>query len=103
MPELHEKDSINPHYVFWFVVYLTTFVFVYIILVTFMHVPKENQRFVDTAFGVLLGTVLTGGISYLIGGSPGKRKDIPPNESSVTLTSINTPPIDPSKEAPTPE
>ncbi len=91
--DTNEKDSIDPHYIFWFVVYLTTFVFAYIVAVTFLPVPRHNQRFVDTAFGVLLGTVLTGGIAYLIGGSPSKKKELTPtNESSITVTASTTTP-----------
>lgn len=90
MADINERDSINPHYIFWFVVYLTTFVFTYIALVTFLHVPKENQRFVDTAFGVLLGTVLTGGIAYLIGGSPSKKKEVFPTGTTLDTTSTTT-------------
>lgn len=84
MAQIQEKDSIHPDKIFWYIVYLTTFVFAYIVAVTFFPVPRHNQRFVDTAFGVLLGTVLTGGIAYLIGGSPSKKKE-----------SLNEPVIEP--------
>jgi uncharacterized PurR-regulated membrane protein YhhQ (DUF165 family) len=62
---------------FWYVVFITSIVFVYIFCVTFCPIPKQNIRFVDIAFGFLLGTVLGSGVSYLLGGSPDKKIDNP--------------------------
>lgn len=72
-------DQKDPHFkhIFWFVVFITAVVFAYVFGVTFGHVPKENMRFVDIAFGFLLGTVLGGAIAYLLGGSPEKKPDAP--------------------------
>lgn len=59
---------------FWYIVYITTLVFVYIFCVTFIPIPEKSQRFVDIAFGFLLGTVLGNATSYLLGGSPEDKK-----------------------------
>ncbi len=68
------EERIPPKYIFWFVVYVVTIVLGYVFCVTFCHIPKENLRFVDIAFGFLLGTVLGGAIAYLLGGSPDEKK-----------------------------
>jgi len=41
----------------------------YIVAVTFMYVPKENVRIVDTVTGFLLGTVLATILNYFFGSS----------------------------------
>lgn len=62
----------NPHFnkIFWFIVGLSGFVLLYTLLITFCHIPKENIRFADTSQGFLLGSALSAGIAYLIGGTP---------------------------------
>lgn len=54
---------------YWYIVGTSIFTFIYIMMVTFHHIDKEQQRFADMALGILVGTILTGGMSYLIGGS----------------------------------
>ncbi len=56
--------------IFWYVCILSFTVMAYIFCVTFLKIDKENIRFVDTALGFLLGTGLSSGINYLIGGNP---------------------------------
>ena len=80
------RKEIGEMRIFWFVVYITTTVFAYIFAVTFLHIPKENMRFVDIAFGFLLGTVMGSGIGYLLGGSPEKKKDTTINGDNNTLS-----------------
>lgn len=70
-----EKDNIHPDKIFWFIVGITIFVFLYVVAITFIRIPKENVRFVDVAIGFLLGTVLSSGIGYLLVSSPGKKKE----------------------------
>ena len=78
---------------FWYIVYITTIVFTYIFCVTFFPIPEKNQRFVDIAFGFLLGTVLGNATAYLLGGSPDdKKKDLlhPPGTTQETIIASKT-------------
>lgn len=88
-----DKDRIPPMMIFWYVVFITTVVLGYVFCVTFCHIPKENLRFVDIAFGFLLGTVLGGATAYLLGGSPeDKKKDstIHPPGTTIEETIVST-------------
>lgn len=43
--------------------------FIYIFLITWIPIPEQNIRFVDTALGFLLGTVISTIIMYFFGAS----------------------------------
>lgn len=62
-------DQNSSKFIYYYVGLTTGFVLLYVCAVTFMSIPKENVRFVDTVLGFLLGTVLSGGISYFLGGT----------------------------------
>lgn len=79
--EMEKTPNNQPDKNYWYVVYITSIVFIYIFCVTFCPIPKQNIRFVDIAFGFLLGTVLGSGVSYLLGGSPEKKIDNPPTNT----------------------
>ncbi len=85
-------DNNNFNKTFWYIVYITTIVFAYIFCVTFFPIPEKNQRFVDIAFGFLLGTVLGNATAYLLGGSPeNKKKDIQaPGTTQETVIATKT-------------
>ncbi len=61
--------------VFWYVVGGSIFVSLYVVAITFIPIPKENIRFVDTSLGFLLGTVLGSCINYLLGGNHDKKSE----------------------------
>ncbi len=71
-----------------FITYLSSFysivVFIYIFLVTFCDISKENVRYVDTIIGFLMGTVVTTVINYFLGSSKSS------NDKNVLLNN-NTP------------
>lgn len=69
------EKIIHDRRVFWFIVGITTFGLGYIAAITYIPIPKENIRFADTCLGFLLGTALTAGISYLLVGTPDRKKD----------------------------
>lgn len=78
--------------IFWYIAATTFMVFAYVAAITFFVIPKENVRFADTILGFLLGTVLGGGIAYLLSGSPSSKKVSSPSgttnaEISATITS----------------
>lgn len=91
------KNSENHFkFIFWYIVGLTFLVFLYTFLITFLHIPKENIRFADTAEGFLLGTGLGSGIGYLIGGSfnlSNKKTETPSKTETVTITAETSNPI----------
>lgn len=65
-------DQNNPHFreIYFFCLLVFTSGFLYIIAVTFLAIPKENQRIVDTATGFVLGSMIMSAIGYLLGGNP---------------------------------
>jgi hypothetical protein len=50
---------------------MVLFATVYILLVTFAHVPTANVRVVDTVLGFILGTMMATVINYYFGSSKG--------------------------------
>jgi hypothetical protein len=58
-----------------FQVYLSTFCiffgFLYLFMVTFLDVPKENIRIVDTSIGFVMGTLMSAVLQYYLGSSKG--------------------------------
>lgn len=65
-------DLDNPHFnkIFWYIVFTTALVFGYCVAVSFYPIPSQNTRVVDTITGFLLGTILSAGVGYLLGGNP---------------------------------
>lgn len=63
--------------IYYFIIGIVALIFAYIFTVTFVTIPKDNVRFVDSAFGFLLG-VLSSAVAYLVGGTPmtGKKTEI---------------------------
>jgi len=53
-------------YVFYYIIGTTAFSLIYVVAVTFLHIPKENIRFADTAQGFLLGQLVGGGVGFLL-------------------------------------
>ena len=57
-------------------------VLLYVIAITFVPIPKENQRFVDIALAFLLGW-LSANSQYLTGGTPQQKKQDAPAASGT--------------------
>jgi hypothetical protein len=76
MPEIdnHIEDKERFNKTFGYICFTTVFVLLYILAVTFIPIPEKNQRYADIALGFLIGTVLTGGMMWLTGGSPAPIK-----------------------------
>jgi hypothetical protein len=67
----------NRRFLAYFAVGLVLASFIYIGCITFITVPKENQRFADTVLGFLLGTLLGTLISFFYGSSKSSQaKDV---------------------------
>jgi hypothetical protein len=98
MPTDSQKDDQHWQWTFWYVAGSTGLILAYIVVITFVRVPADNVRFVDTSLGFLLGTFLAGGAGYLLGGSalisPSSIKPTDKNEpSGPAITTTTTIPI----------
>jgi len=76
--------------IFWYIVGITTAVFVYVFAVTFIIVPETSQRYVDISLGFLLGSLLGAGAAYLLGGAPNLKKTTLKKSDAVTNEEENT-------------
>jgi hypothetical protein len=65
------KNFSEKIYVLILVAFYSVASFAYIFLVTFVVIPKDNIRVVDTTIGFLMGTVITTIITYYLGSSKG--------------------------------
>lgn len=73
---LQQADVFSKRFVYYFAMAWSGFVAVYLGLVTFINIPQQNIRFVDTVLGFLLGTVVATIIAYFYGSSrQSKAKD----------------------------
>lgn len=59
--------------IFRFIDRTTLLILIYVVLVTFVPIPKENQRFVDIALAFLLGFISSNS-QYLTGGTATSKK-----------------------------
>ena len=75
--------------IFWLLAGCMAAAFVYIYLITFMVIPKENIRFADTAQGFMLGTVIAGILGFFIGASVMNSKNKPAATPGVTTTNVD--------------
>ncbi|PUZ25011.1 hypothetical protein DCC81_11905 [Chitinophaga parva] len=82
------QDHFKPTY--WLIVGLAIAVIGYQFCISFLPIPKENIRLVDTGQGILLGSVLTAGISWLIGGSPSLKKTPPTGTTTADISATIT-------------
>lgn len=64
-------------------------VLIYVFLITFVPIPKENQRFVDISLAFLLGWI-SNNSSYLTGGNPQQSKKTTPLAPPPTSDTANT-------------
>jgi hypothetical protein len=56
-----------------FAILSALFVFGYITAITFMSIPKENQRYADTILGFLAGTLLSTIVNFYFGSSKSSK------------------------------
>lgn len=60
-----------------YAIFVTFMTFLYIFLASFISIPEENVRFVDTVIGFLLGVVISTLVQFYYGTSRGSQlKDI---------------------------
>jgi hypothetical protein len=76
-------------YIFYFLCGSVFLVFVYIFLITFLHIPKDNIRFADTSSSFLLGAVIGGSFGYLVTGSANHREKTDGNTTAKIKAEIS--------------
>lgn len=73
---LQQDDPFAKRFVYWFSICWSVFAACYIVGITFVKIPAENQRYADTILGFLLGTVIATMFQFFLGSSIGsKAKD----------------------------
>ena len=61
------ESTFNRRFLAYFAVFLVIASMIYIGAITFLVIPKENQRFADTVLGFLLGTLIGTIIAFFYG------------------------------------
>jgi len=65
------EDPVIRRFLYWYSGGITVATFLYIFMITFTEVPKDNKSFADTILGFLLGVTLSAIIQYFFGSSQG--------------------------------
>lgn len=74
---------------YWFITGTSLMVLLYVVAITFLPIPKENQRFVDIALAFLLGFI-SANASYLTGGNPASSKKPTPGSTTAEINATIT-------------
>lgn len=86
-------DMDNPHFdkVFWYIIFITSVGLAYAGYASFFWFPPQNKDIVNFVLGFMLGTLVTAGVGYLLGGNPVvTKKPIVPENTEVTSTTTST-------------
>lgn len=70
---LQQEDWFAKNFLYLFTATWSIFAMTFFAVASFMPVPDNNQRIVDTIIGVLIGTVLTGFFNFFFGSSKGSK------------------------------
>lgn len=70
---LSQNDVFSKRFIYYFSIFWSLFAAGYLIGITFIEIPKENVRVVDTVLGFLLGTAIAAMFSYFYGSSLGSK------------------------------
>jgi hypothetical protein len=68
---LSQDDRFSKRYIYYLSTFWSVFATVYISAVTFLNIPPENIRVVDTVIGFVLGTIVATIVNYFFGSSSG--------------------------------
>lgn len=70
---LGQEDKFSKRFVYYFAAAWSVFAMAYLLLITLVDIPAENQRFADTILGFLLGTIIAGIVQFFFGSSKGSQ------------------------------
>ena len=71
---LQQEDKFSKRFIYYFALFWSIVAGSYIMLITFMEIPQQNQRFADTILGFLMGTIISGIITFFYGSSIGSKE-----------------------------
>lgn len=66
---LKQQDSFSKRFIYYFSIFWSWFSAAYLAGITFVEIPKENIRVVDTVLGFILGTAIAAMFSFFYGSS----------------------------------
>lgn len=69
---MENKDHFEKLY--WFCVGIVTYGMIFLTCLVWVPIPKDNIRFADVILGFITGSLITGAIAYLLGGSATVKK-----------------------------
>jgi hypothetical protein len=66
---LKQQDPFSKRFIYYFSIFWSWFSALYLASITFIEIPKENVRVVDTVLGFILGTAIAAMFSFFYGSS----------------------------------
>lgn len=70
---LAQEDLFSKRFVYYFAILIFSFSALVIAMLFFVSIPEENQRIVDMAIGIVVGTGLVSVIQFFFGSSKGSK------------------------------
>jgi hypothetical protein len=70
---LAQDDTFSKRFLYYFSMFWSLFSAAYLTAVTFIPIPKENQRVVDLILGFILGTAIAAMFNFFLGSSLGSK------------------------------
>jgi hypothetical protein len=71
---LHQDDRFSKRFIYYFATLWSMFAMIYIAGITFIDIPDDNTRVVDTVLGFILGTVIATILAFFYGTSASSMK-----------------------------
>ena len=71
---LKQDDIFSKRFIYYYAIGITVLSFCFIFLASFLTIPEDNRRTVDTVLGFLLGVSLSAIIQYFYGSSAGSSR-----------------------------
>ncbi len=70
------KNETHFEKLYWFCVGIVAYGMIFLTCLVWVRIPKENIRFADVILGFITGSLVTGAIGFLLGGTaPTKKPD----------------------------
>lgn len=71
---LQQSDTFSKRFVYFFAGFWSICAVIYVAAISFMVIPENNIRHVDTILGFMLGTVISTILNFFLGSSAGSMK-----------------------------